>query len=267
MNTPIFRCGKKPASKPKVTDLHFSTYRLTAPVPLPPIVIPFGNLAMPDGSPWGMLGNDTVGNCVIAWSMHRTMLVAALVGKTIKFSTASALQTYSDATGFDPSQTQDDGSNPTDQGTNMADFVTFWQKTGILDDSGNRHTIRASVRLNQANLTELQEAAVIFKMPGLGIMFPDFAMTQTQNGQPWSWIDGQPTPTEGHCFGLQGDDGKYYDGNTWNMNQLIEPPFLLNTIDEAWAVVSDDELNAGGTSPDGFDMEQLLADATAVSQM
>src|SRR5271154_6064970 len=47
------------------------------------------------------------------------------------FTTEQALNLYSRITGYDPSQTQPDGSNPTDQGTSWTDALTYWLKNGI----------------------------------------------------------------------------------------------------------------------------------------
>lgn len=262
------KLGKRPAARPKATDLHFGDYRfpqkLRLSASLPPLPNPpWGNTQMPNAVPWGMLGNDRFGDCVDACSGHLTMLQAALAGKTVSFSDASILQTYSEQSGFDPSQTQADGSNPTDQGTVMADFMDFWKNKGIIDDAGNRHKILAWARLNIHNLQEVLEATFIFKMVPLGISFPASAMQQTQDGQPWSVVAGSANDG-GHCIGSQGFDGTHYDLNTWAINQLADPDFLSVYLDEGYVVITEDFMEATG-DVDGFDLQQLLADANALS--
>lgn len=213
---------------------------------------------MPNGAPWGMLGNDSVGDCVIAWAMHCLMLQAIEVGRTIAFSTASALQTYTDATGYntaDPS---------TDQGTDVASFMDFWKNTGILDDAGNRHKISAYVRVNATNLQEIREASYLFKMPGLGIQFPDSAATQNRRGETWTVVPGA-TIEGGHMIGYQAWNAIVNNMNTWNMNQPADDTFLLTYADECFAPISAEMLDEKGTDVDGFDMATLLADSAALS--
>lgn len=260
------KLGKKPASKPKSTDLHFSKYRIFAPIQLPPFPPDgFGKITMPNNAPWGMLGNDSVGDCVIAWAMHCLMLQAIEVGRVITFSTESALQTYAEATGYDPNASLDvNGQNPTDQGTALSSFMDFWKNTGILDDAGNRHKIEAYVRVNQANLQEVREAAFLFKMPGLGIQFPDSAATQNQLGETWVVVPG--AQIEGcHMIGYQAWNDIINNMNTWGGNQPAADSFLLTYGDECFAPISSEMLDEKGTDVDGFDMATLLADAKAVS--
>lgn len=67
-----------------------------------------------------MLGNDVVGDCTFASKGHQLMMVTANTGSILIPTTAQILAACSDLTGYDPSQTQPDGSNPTDQGNTLA---------------------------------------------------------------------------------------------------------------------------------------------------
>lgn len=255
----IFKTGKLPAQAVKETDLHFSDYRLTAPAPLPPHPARFGytHLQVPGG--WGMLANDRYGCCVIAAAMHHTMQVSALVGNTIKFDDASAIQTYSEATGFDPKQDQPDGSNPTDQGTDMVEFMTFWKNTGILDAAGNRHKIVAAPRISLHTPDDALEALWLFGSTVLGIKFPSSAMDQTQTNEPWDVPIG---PIEGghaiqrlSCYNLN-------NFGTWGQAQGATDAFMLATRDEEFIPITADALDlASGKNFQGFNMALLLADA------
>ena len=131
-----------------------------------------------------MLGNDNAGDCVIAGACHACMLQNELVGRVVKFSDASALRTYSEATGYNPADPS------TNQGTDMAAFMDFWKNTGLINASGNRHKIAAYVRLNVANFNQVLEAMAIFKALSLGIQFPGSAMDQTNNNELWDVVPG-----------------------------------------------------------------------------
>ena len=71
-----------------------------------------------------MLGNDQVGDCVIAAMLHYIMAAQANVGKSVTFTTQQALDLYSAITGYNPSDPS------TDQGTAWTDALAYWQSTG-----------------------------------------------------------------------------------------------------------------------------------------
>src|SRR5580658_4087447 len=109
----------KLAPKFHPNTLRLSKYALAGALPPPPskraweYVIP--------ASGWGMLGNDQVGDCVIAAMMHFIMAATSNSGQPAQFTTELAIQLYSAITGYDPSQTDATGFNPTDQGTAWTD--------------------------------------------------------------------------------------------------------------------------------------------------
>src|SRR5580700_2315061 len=80
---------------------------------------------------WGMLGNDKVGDCTCAAIAHMVMLMTAHTGTMVSPSLDETLAVYTAVTGYDPSQTQPDGSNPTDQGAAITDILAYWQNVGI----------------------------------------------------------------------------------------------------------------------------------------
>lgn len=71
-----------------------------------------------------MLGNDQVGDCVIAAMLHYVMAARASVGNPVTFTTQQALDLYSAITGYDPADPS------TDQGTAWTDALAYWQMTG-----------------------------------------------------------------------------------------------------------------------------------------
>ena len=76
--------------------------------------------------PWGMLGNDTVGDCTCAAAGHADQ-IAETYGdkKTPDVTPEAVLAAYSAITGYNP----DDPNS--DTGANMIDVLRYWQKTGI----------------------------------------------------------------------------------------------------------------------------------------
>lgn len=244
------KLGKRPASPTKPTDLLFAKYRLTQN--LPPILERFGFTRL-KARPWGMLSNDSVGDCVIAWAMHCCMLQGELVGKTINFTPANAIQIYSEATGYNPADPS------TDQGTNMADFMDFWKNAGLVDDQGNRHKLAAWARVNIADPQEVLEALFIFKAVSFGIQFPASAMDQFNQNEPWDVVLGA-TIEGGHCVGAV---SRYDMLNvvTWGQPQGVTAAFLSAYLDEGYIPISEDMMNGEGLDTNGFDLAQLQADA------
>ena len=91
-----FKLGKLPA-RPDAVKLKMTRYLVPAELPTPPAN--FGHDAVVGN--WQMLGNDTVGDCVIAGGLHETMLWTANGSKQAKADTAAAIKNYSAITGYD----------------------------------------------------------------------------------------------------------------------------------------------------------------------
>jgi hypothetical protein len=190
--------------------------------------------------------------------MHATMLQAELAGKEIDFTDANALQVYSEATGYNPSDPS------TDQGTDMAAFMDYWKTTGVIDSAGQRHKLAAWARVNFANQQELLEALFIFKVVMLGIQFPTSAMDQFNANEPWDVVPGSPIEG-GHCIAFV-SDYSLFNAVTWGAPQGCTTDFLTQYLDEAYVPISEDLMNGQGVDTNGLDLAQLVADAQQLSQ-
>jgi hypothetical protein len=245
-----FKLGKLPA-RPNAVSLKLSTDLPT----LPAVPKAFGHQDLETG-PWGMLGNDAYGDCVWAGAAHETILWNLERKFPVTFTDTSVLSDYSKVTGFNP-------KNPsTDQGTDMQVAAKFRQKTGVRDSIGARHKIMAYVALE--GLDEIAAAAYLFGAAGIGIQFPASAMTQFNNGNPWSVVKGSSIEG-GHYVPIIGRLANgHYLVVTWGKVQEVLPSFLTKYVDEAIAYVSAETLTAG-KSPEGFDVAALMADLKALS--
>ena len=241
------KLGKTPATH-DYRDLCFSTYRAG---PLPPRPKVFGH----EGAvaSWGMLGNDTVGDCVFAGAAHETILWTTETGHPAPFTAASVLSDYSAVTGYDPTDPN------SDQGTDVRTALKYRAKTGLLDATGKRHRIGAYVRVS--GRIEIEEAVYLFGAAGVGIQFPSSAMDQFNAGRPWSIVSGSPLEG-GHYVPLVALRGDLYCV-TWGKLQPLTRAFLTKYCDEAWAILSP-EMLTGGKSLEGFDLAQLQADLKAL---
>jgi hypothetical protein len=242
----------KTAARPEAVTFKLSTYLDTTKLPtVPKIIGHYGLLPVDDG----MLGNDNYGDCVWAGAAHETMLWTLEAGKLAAFSTDGVLSDYSAVTGFKKSDPN------TDQGTDMKDAASYRRKTGVIDAAGKRHKVDAYLGLKVGNMTELNQALYLFGAVGVGIQFPESAMTQFNNGKAWTVVPGAKIEG-GHYVPLVGLNGKYYV-ITWGKLQPVSAAFLKKYMDEAIAYVSAEQLKNGKTL-DGFDLTTLLADLKAL---
>lgn len=193
---------------------------------------------------WGMLGNDKYGDCVWAGAAHETMnytnlAAGGVVGQeVVKFTDEGVLSDYGACTGFNPAT----GEN--DNGTEVRASYKYRQKTGIIDADGKRHKIGAYVSINPKNMQHLAEALWIFEGVGIGIEFPNTAMEQTNNSQPWEYETGAQIEG-GHYINLIGKarPANQFTVITWGHRQIVSWRFLENYCEEAWAYITQEELN------------------------
>lgn len=242
------KLGKQPHVHDE-RDLLFANYRTK----LPRRPKTFGHEQI--GRGWGMLGNDSYGDCVFAGAAHETMLWNAAAGKTVRFTDTSVLGDYAAVTGFRPSDPS------TDQGTVVRDALKYRQKTGIADALGHRHKIGAYVALDPHDLNAILEALYLFGAVGIGVQFPRSAMDQFDQGQEWKPVPGSPIEG-GHYIPLVAER-KRLECVTWGRIQEMSASFIDEFCDEAYALLSPEMLSSG-KSLEGFDLAALRADLAAL---
>lgn len=244
-----YRLGKTPARKDSV-KFKLTKYLLT--VPTPPV---YGHQSLI--STWWMLGNDTVGDCVLAGAGHETMLWNKEAGHDITFTDKSVLSDYSAITGYNP----DDPNS--DQGTDVQAAASYRKKTGVADGKGQRHKVGAYLAITPGSKTELKQAMYLFSAVGVGINFPASAMTQFNNGKPWTVVSKSPIEG-GHYIPAIGYDSKYVYIVTWGKVQKASWGFIAKYMDEGIVYLSPEFLTAG-ESPEHFNLQQLNADLSSLS--
>jgi hypothetical protein len=246
---PHHKLGKKRATHDH-RDLLFADFATFANLPKVPASFGYGR-AVTD---WGMLGNDQYGDCVFAGSGHETMLFAETthgVSGMPRFDDQSVLSDYSAVTGFTP----DDPD--TDQGTYVREALDYRRKTGVTDATGQRHKIAGYVALEPGNWEQLMQAAYIGLAVGIGIEFPESAMTQFNHQQMWSVVAGAQIEG-GHYVPVTGRTSLDNIGViTWGRRQGMTRAFYTKYCDEAWGLVPLDGLKSTGKNVRGFDTEAL----------
>lgn len=241
---------------------------------LPKIPAAFGHTALI--TDWGMLGNGPddnpadvpVGDCADCGPEHIIMAACAAAGRPIpRFTYASTIALYSAVTGYDPSQTQPDGSNPTDQGSDMTQVAEYWCSPGITDADGGIHRITTFAKLNPTDPDQIAAAAWLTDgAVGIGVNLPGSAEDQFDEGVPWSVTDA----------GIEGGHfvpvvGRAANGNflivTWGALVQVEPAFITTYCTMALAYLSQEQLSTKGVTAEGFNWAQLEADMKAVQRL
>lgn len=251
--------GKLPARR-EAYKLRLADYLDPAAV-LPKIPPAFGHYGLV--SSYGMLANDKVGDCVIAGALHETQIWNATQAEIVPVSDECALANYSAITGYDPSQTDAQGDNPTDQGTDVQVAAQWRVTNGITDAAGRVHKIAAWVFVDPQNLPELKAAAYLFEAIGVGYQLPASAIDQFEQGQPWTPVRDARIEG-GHYVPLVGWKADCGVGITWGERELISPAFIGEYADEAVAYLSLEDVNRHQKSPEGFDLAALRADLVAL---
>lgn len=247
------KLGKKPARQGAVSLL-LSNYVDLTKLPTPPAEFGHEKLV----TSWGMLGNDQYGDCAWAGAAHETMLWCAAAGKTTMFRTQDVLSDYAACTGFDP-------KNPdSDQGTDMQRAASYRLKTGIVDAKGVRHKVAAYAAIEPGNIQLMLRAAYLFEAIAVGVMMPDSAMDQFNDGHPWIVEPGSKIEG-GHYVPIVGRRAGRFLFSTWGALQPADDSFVRQFNDETIVFFSQEMLN-GTKTVEGFDAAGLLADLKAVSK-
>lgn len=199
---------------------------------------------------------DGCGDCVWAALGHMIQSWTAYGdGPEVIIPPSEIIKGYA-TTGYNPA----DGSG--DNGTDPLSALDYMRTTGYTDATGKVHKVAAFAQIgNPANTNLIAQALETF-----GTVYGAFSITQAQEdqfsaGQPWTYVEGSPS-VGGHMICLQRrargwDILKYV---TWGQLQPCNLAFQRNQCSEAFAVVSEDYIRKNGTTVNGFNLDQLIAD-------
>ena len=245
----IYKGGKKPPIRP--LDMIALGDHLDKASTWPPVP-PMGWEFKVPMRAWGMLGNDTVGDCAIAGLMHLIQGQSANIGDPLFATTKQALDLYSAVTGYDPNDPD------TDQGTVLTDLLKYAKKHGVqmMDSGGKVVTVKilAWASLDVSSYAQVRYAAYTFGGNLLGINCPQKCETDTKN---WNFAPGLPS-AGGHCIAQEGEGSEGGQIVSWGMKIPCSKQFLLSYMDEGYIVLSDRWVDAQGKSPSGLDLNGLL---------
>lgn len=234
--------------------LKFKTY-LTKLPPLPSAIDWSGKVKL-----WNELGNDSVGDCTCAGAGHLEMAWSAYANPNeVVPTTEQILKAYSSITGYDPSQTDSQGNNPTDTGADLLTVLNYWRAHGIA-----KHGIKYYAQIALNSQEQLQASIALMGGAYIGVNLPQSAEDAFQAGQPWTDTTDKNI-LGGHCIVLVGYDPTYVTAVTWGATVKVSYAWLNTYMDEAYAIISPQWVEAGGVNtPTGLNLTQLEADLKAL---
>jgi hypothetical protein len=197
---------------------------------------------------------DGIEDCTCAAPGHIVQGWTAYAGTGVTLPDSAILTAYEAVSGYNPAT----GAN--DNGAEMADVCAYWQKTGF-----GTHKLAGYAALGDpTDIALLGQILNTFGTVYVGINCPESA--QTQFGDIWTYSPGSPIEG-GHAICLQQtvtDQMGCLHFVTWGALQKAEVAFVEHYVEEAWCVVSEDWIDANGTTIEGLDLTQLIADSQDV---
>ena len=201
---------------------------------------------------------DGIGDCTCAEMAHAYTALGVYAGKPqVLFSDSEVISVYSRISGYDPAT----GGN--DNGCQMQDVLADQRQNGMTDVNGNVHKVTAYAALRSpSDITLLSQVLKTFGFAYIGINCPQSA--EDEFGQVWTYVPGSPI-LGGHAIGLHrrqpyGSRVGVFDMASWGALQPAAISFISHYVEEAWAVVTPDWIEANGASVDGIALAQLEAD-------
>lgn len=186
-------------------------------------------------------GNDRFGDCTIAGVAHLIAAWNAEVGESDAVpAEQEVISTYFGLTGG------------ADSGLNEHNVLETWRTTGLFGDK-----IDAYVPIDPRDLTELHQAIAFYGASYLGIAVPQSAQQQFQAGEPWTVVPGSPV-LGGHCIDALGYTPNGLLCATWGGIAEVTYPWLAAYLEEAWAVIPSQFVEAGRGPT--LDLASLRAD-------
>lgn len=235
---------------------HFSTMvkKLSWQWPAMPAILDTAQ-SFPVDYDYGMLGNDTHGDCTCATVYHCNQVWDKDAQNSIlNVSNNTALQLYREM-GWD-------GTEATDTGCNEQDVLTYLIKAGAPLDNGTRKKISAFFEVDVRNMDDIKRVIYECGTCYIGMQMP---AEIAQAGYPEVWdITSSPHFEGGHAFNLVGYDATGFIFITYGKKYKMTYKFWQATADEAYAIISPDWVEQTGKTPFGLTASDLTEQMAAL---
>jgi hypothetical protein len=198
---------------------------------------------------WGMLANDTIGDCVEACTGHAVLQFTTYADAPTTPTDEDAIALYSAVTGYVP------GDDATDQGTvifGQGGLVEYWAKHGVsFGGISSKAAAFAQIKLANGGIERIQQSIYLFGGVMLGLDLPENVVAR--DTVPYVWDNPSGPIAGGHCVWLCGYETiagtLRFDLISWGARYRMTEAFLTGTFQEAVVVFDKDSLNAAGKNP------------------
>jgi len=241
------KLGRK-AIKTDTRTLMLGNY-LTPALPPPPLAADWTKGI----ASWGMMMNDTLGDCTIAGVGHAVQVWTANTGGIATVPDPTIESYYEKWDGYVA------GNPNTDSGGVELDVLTDWRQQGFAG-----HALIGFADPQPASLVQIQQSIALFGGVYIGLSLPITAQTQdVWDVVPKGGAKAKPGSWGGHCVFVPRYDQNGFTCITWGQLKTMTVAFWKKYCDEAHTLLSQDWFTAMG-SPNGFNLDQLQADLNAI---
>lgn len=203
---------------------------------------------------WGMLDNDTLGDCVCADTAHTLMLRTANASQIVVPNVLQVVALYGAVGGYVINKPE------TDNGCSEAAMCQYMVTTGFLG-----HKASAVGMVEPSDLDHVKWCIQLFGSCRIGLNLPGYAEDQFNSGLAWDVSASGQQYTDGHDVPLVDYRDGVFTCVTWGKAQTVTPAFLNKYCDEAHVELFGDWIRAQGEAPSGFDLTDLTTKMTAIS--
>lgn len=252
------RRGMRPFER---SSIRFGLADITIKAALPIVPKVWGHVrqAQPPGG-WGVLGNLTAGDCVIAGFSHQIQVWFWATKRTIPpFTDPSSLSNYSHALVAQGQGPYVPGDSSTDTGLDPVQAAQWWQSVGITDADGVLHKLGSFVSVDTPE--QLDIGGYLGGAGGMCWLLPDSAEDQFREGHVWDDLSGDPGA--GHYTAYVGrNSAGLREFVTWGRLQAATDAYVEKYWYPSGGIVylSQEYLLATGKSPEGIDWAGLAQD-------
>lgn len=229
----LVKLGKK---APKIDERTLKLAKYLSPaLPPPP---PSCNWTKGVGS-WGMMLNDSLGDCTCAAVGHGIQVATLNSIGEITPPDSLILSLYENACGYVP------GDLSTDQGGVIVDVLNYVRKNKPgekLHHHKQKFQLYAYADPDITNTTHVKQAIQLFGVVDIGLQLPISAQTQVGSvwdvvGNPNTNADSQAGSWGGHSVAIVAYDAETVTCITWGALQQMTWNFWNTYVDEAYALL------------------------------
>jgi hypothetical protein len=204
-----------------------------------------------------ILGNDQLGDCVIAGGYHIVAVATGNAGNLFTPTMDQIIADYGAIGGYVP------GNESTDQGCDEIVALTYWQTHGF----ANGTKILGWLAVDPNSQAEIEAACWLFENVSICIELPNAWVSPMPNASGFVWdVAGDPVENNGHCIMGAGysDSGILID--SWGLFGTLTFPAAAKYCAESangslYVILTPDIIaKASSKAANGFDIDTLIKD-------